>query len=94
MDLIATLKRPEGKTLEFKRDLSSPRGIVRTVVAFANTAGGVLLVGVEDKTTHNAAARSEWPSSRIEWKWRTQACCPSASRSRTCRVASPNSAIA
>ena len=50
MDLIAALKRSEGKTLEFKRDLSSPRGIVRTVVAFANTAGGVLLVGVEDKT--------------------------------------------
>ena len=50
MDLIATLKRPEGKTLEFKRDLSSPRCVVRTVVAFANTAGGVLLVGVEDKT--------------------------------------------
>ena len=50
MDLIATLKRPEGKTLEFKRDLSSPRGIVRTMVAFANTAGGVLLIGVEDKT--------------------------------------------
>ena len=50
MNLIATLKRSEGKTLEFKRDLSSPRGIVRTVVAFANTAGGVLLVGVEDKT--------------------------------------------
>ena len=50
MDLIATLKRPEGKTLEFKRDLSSPRGIVCTVVAFANTAGGVLLIGVEDKT--------------------------------------------
>ena len=50
MDLIAALKRPEGKTLEFKRDLSSPRGIVRTVVAFANTAGGVLLIGVEDKT--------------------------------------------
>ena len=50
MDLIATLKRPEGKTLEFKRDLSSPLGIVCTVVAFANTAGGVLLIGVEDKT--------------------------------------------
>ena len=50
MDLIAALKRPEGKTLEFKRDLSSPRGVVRTVVAFANTAGGVLLIGVEDKT--------------------------------------------
>lgn len=50
MDLIATLKQPEGKTLEFKRDLSSPVGAIRTVTAFANTAGGVLLIGVQDRT--------------------------------------------
>ena len=30
----------EGKTLEFKRDLSSPTGPLRTIVAFANSAGG------------------------------------------------------
>lgn len=34
------LKRPEGKTLEFKRDLSSPDRALKTIVAFANTAGG------------------------------------------------------
>lgn len=50
MDLVELLKRPEGKTLEFKRDLSSPDGALRTIIAFANTAGGVLLVGVEDGT--------------------------------------------
>ena len=50
MDLLGALRRPEGKTLEFKRDLSSPEGLLRTVVAFANTAGGVVLVGVEDGT--------------------------------------------
>ncbi len=50
MDLVEILKRPEGKTLEFKRDLSSPEGVLRTVVAFANTAGGTLLLGVEDKS--------------------------------------------
>lgn len=44
------LKRPEGKTLEFKRDLSSPDGALKTIVAFANTAGGTLLVGVEDRS--------------------------------------------
>ncbi len=38
MDLLDALRRPEGKTLEFKRDLSSPEGLLRTVVAFANTA--------------------------------------------------------
>jgi ATP-dependent DNA helicase RecG len=48
MDLIALLQRPEGKTLEYKRDLSAPDGLLKTLVAFANTAGGVLLVGVED----------------------------------------------
>lgn len=40
--------RPEGKTLEFKQDLSSPRNILKTLVAFANTAGGRLFIGVED----------------------------------------------
>ena len=35
----------EGKTLEFKRDLSSPTKPLRTIVAFANSAGGLLVVG-------------------------------------------------
>ncbi len=52
MDLIDLLKSPEGKTLEFKRDLSSHMGIIRTMVAFANTAGGTIILGVEDKTKH------------------------------------------
>src|SRR5476651_191769 len=52
MDIIQTLKATEGKTLEFKRDLSSPDGVLRTLVAFANTSGGILVIGVEDKTRH------------------------------------------
>jgi Predicted transcriptional regulator containing an HTH domain and an uncharacterized domain shared with the mammalian protein Schlafen len=44
-DLVEILRRPEGKTLEFKRDLSSPDGALKSIVAFANTAGGTLLVG-------------------------------------------------
>ena len=40
---------PEGKTLEFKRDLSSPRPILKTLSAFANTAGGRLIVGVDNE---------------------------------------------
>ena len=52
MALVEILKRPEGKTLEFKRDLSTPVGALKTIVAFANTAGGTLLLGVEDKSRH------------------------------------------
>jgi predicted HTH transcriptional regulator len=48
MKLEDLLTRPEGKTLEFKQDLSSPKNILKTLTAFANTAGGVLLIGIED----------------------------------------------
>ena len=50
MDIISLLKKPESKTLEFKRDLSSSSKVLRSIIAFANTAGGVLIIGVEDKT--------------------------------------------
>jgi len=57
MDLVDLLKRPEGKTLEFKRELNAPDGVLRTLVAFANTAGGTLLIGVEDSTRHVRGVR-------------------------------------
>ena len=44
-DLLA---QAESKTLEFKRDLSSPRPWLKTLVAFANSAGGRLIFGVAD----------------------------------------------
>jgi len=50
MKLDDLLSRNEGKTLEFKRDLSSPENLLKTLTAFANSAGGTLLVGVEDGT--------------------------------------------
>jgi ATP-dependent DNA helicase RecG len=50
MQLEDLLRQHEGKTLEFKRVLSSPRPALRTVVAFANSAGGRLVIGVEDRS--------------------------------------------
>jgi len=50
MRIVQLLKAPESKTLEFKRDLSSPQNLLKTLVAFANTAGGRVIIGVEDKT--------------------------------------------
>ncbi len=61
MDLTEILSRPEGKTLEFKRDLSSPDPFLRSVVAFANTAGGTILIGVEDQTRHVRGVTDPWP---------------------------------
>lgn len=38
----------EGASLEFKRKASFPEKIVREMIAFANTKGGVLLIGIAD----------------------------------------------
>ena len=50
MTIDTLLTQPEGKTLEFKRNLSSPKGLIKTLVAFANTAGGKVIIGVDDKS--------------------------------------------
>jgi predicted HTH transcriptional regulator len=50
MEADDLLARHEGKTLEFKRDASSPGPLLRTLSAFSNTAGGTLLLGVKDRS--------------------------------------------
>jgi len=42
------VRQGESEHLEFKRRASSPDQIVREMIAFANTSGGILLVGVND----------------------------------------------
>ena len=42
------ITKSDGKTLEFKRDSASPTLLMKTLVAFANTAGGRLIIGVGD----------------------------------------------
>src|ERR1700719_4557861 len=44
------LTQNEGKTLEFKETTKSLSGILKSVVAFANTAGGTIVIGVRDGT--------------------------------------------
>jgi predicted HTH transcriptional regulator len=47
-DLRQLVKQGEGPRLEFKLKANHPEKIVREMVAFANTQGGTLLVGVSD----------------------------------------------
>lgn len=41
----------ESDTLDFKQRVTQPEKIARTLVSFANTRGGVILVGVKDNGT-------------------------------------------
>nr|WP_295925393.1 ATP-binding protein [uncultured Dyadobacter sp.] len=46
--IIQLIKEGEGLTTEFKRTVDSPFKIAKTIVSFANTSGGNLLIGVAD----------------------------------------------
>jgi len=45
------VRRGEGSNLEFKLKTNHPEKIIRGVVAFANTNGGIMLIGVGDDRT-------------------------------------------
>jgi hypothetical protein len=48
-ELRAIVVAGEGKTTEFKRGLQRDSTLARTLTAFANTKGGLLLVGIGDR---------------------------------------------
>jgi predicted HTH transcriptional regulator len=47
-DVNLLIEEGEGFNLEFKRRISSPEKIARTLISFANTKGGTILFGVDD----------------------------------------------
>lgn len=50
-DVKLLIQEGEGFEIEFKRRISSPEKIARTLVALANTKGGYVLFGVDDDGT-------------------------------------------
>ncbi len=48
VDILKLTQLAESQTLEFKRDASSLEPILKSIIAFANSAGGILIIGVED----------------------------------------------
>ena len=49
MNLAEQIQKGENKTLEFKETLPQNESIAKTVVAFSNTAGGKLIIGINDE---------------------------------------------
>lgn len=51
MNILAQISKGESKILEFKEIFPSNSAIAKTVISFANTSGGKLVIGVADDNT-------------------------------------------
>jgi predicted HTH transcriptional regulator len=61
-ELRKLVARGEGAHLEFKRKASFPEKIIKEIIAFANTEGGTLLIGVDD---NGSLAGVKYPEEEI-----------------------------
>ncbi|MBB6495998.1 AlbA family DNA-binding domain-containing protein [Methanococcus maripaludis] len=59
MEILKEIEKGEGKTLEFKEEMPQNNQIAKTAVAFANTAGGKIIIGIEDGTNEIVGISSD-----------------------------------
>lgn len=64
-DVLTCMTKGEGTRVEFKRALPRNERAARTLCAFANTRGGLLLVGVTDRRRIHGVHRPEEVTERL-----------------------------
>ena len=64
-DVLACMSEGEGARVEFKRALPRDERAARTLCAFANTRGGILIVGVTDRRRVHGVHRPEAVTDRL-----------------------------
>jgi predicted HTH transcriptional regulator len=55
-EVIQLLNQGEGQSVEFDKTIPSPEDIAREFVAFANSDGGKIILGIDDKNKHLVGA--------------------------------------
>jgi predicted HTH transcriptional regulator len=60
------IRKGEGIQLEFKSTIDTSAKIAKTLAAFANTSGGILLIGVEDSGNVRGVASEQQEMEKIE----------------------------
>jgi len=48
MKISEIINQPEGRKIEFKQELPTKSDLLKTIVAFANDSGGIILIGIKD----------------------------------------------
>jgi len=51
-EVIQLLQQGEGQSVEFEKGVPSPDDVARELVAFSNSDGGKLILGIDDKNKH------------------------------------------
>ena len=51
-EIITLLEQGEGQSVEFEKLLPTPEDLARDMVAFANSDGGKIILGLDDKNKH------------------------------------------
>ena len=51
-EIITLLEQGEGQSVEFDKQVPSPEDLARDMVAFANSDGGKIILGLDDKNKH------------------------------------------
>ena len=51
-EVIALLEQGEGQSVEFEKQIPTPDDMARDMVAFANSDGGKIVLGLDDKNKH------------------------------------------
>ena len=71
MKLKKLLKQPEGRRLEFKEKFPKKFDLCKTIIAFANDAGGDIYIGVKDSPREVIGNLKEpmWIVLLIEKQW-------------------------
>ncbi|NUQ79972.1 MAG: ATP-binding protein [Bacteroidetes bacterium] len=73
--LSRLIQQGEGVSLEFKRKINHTRKIAKSIIAFANTIGGMLIVGVDDNGRIYGVDDEKYPADTIR-KMAAQDCFP------------------
>lgn len=67
MNIETLIALEESKTLEFKENIDPKERILASVIALANTSGGKIIIGIQDKTKNITGIPNQGDSMHIKF---------------------------